>query len=179
MAVPSTFADLNTTPASNTGLIAGADAVGVIDDQLRSVYAFIASIYSNSGNGWTSPYLTTASPSYTGTASCSVADGTSGLTLTGNSVGGSVSLRPDGTNGGAVRWGGSGSGAGIFRFLTTGDTEVARFDGSGNFRLALQSSVPTLSNSGEAVLTRVSNTVARLSMRGDDGITRSVDLTLA
>lgn len=67
MAVPSTFADLSTTPASNSGIISDASSVSSIDDQFRSVWAFVASISGNTGNGWTSPYLTVASPSYTGT----------------------------------------------------------------------------------------------------------------
>jgi hypothetical protein len=67
MAVPSTFADLSTTPGSNSGLISGATAVGDIDNHLQSVYALIASIYANSGNGWSSAYLPAANPSYTGT----------------------------------------------------------------------------------------------------------------
>ncbi len=67
MAVPSTFADLSTTPASNSGLISDSTAVNQIDNHAQSIYAFLGSIYTNSGNGWTSPYLTAASPSYTGT----------------------------------------------------------------------------------------------------------------
>lgn len=67
MAVPSTFADLSTTPASNGGLVSDATAVNTIDDHLRAVYALIASVYANSGNGWASPYLTGVNPSYTGT----------------------------------------------------------------------------------------------------------------
>lgn len=67
MAVPSTFADLSTTPGSNSGLISDATSVASIDDHMRSVWAFVASISANSGNGWTSPYLMVASPSYTGT----------------------------------------------------------------------------------------------------------------
>lgn len=67
MAVPSTFADLSTTPGSNSGLISDATSVASIDDHMRSVWAFVGSISQNSGNGWTSPYLTVASPSYTGT----------------------------------------------------------------------------------------------------------------
>lgn len=66
MAVPSTFADISTTPGSNSGLISDASAVNVVDDHFRSVYAFIASVYANSGNGWASPYLAAANPSYTG-----------------------------------------------------------------------------------------------------------------
>lgn len=67
MAVPSTFADLSTTPASNGGLISDASSVNAIDDHFRSVYAFLGSIYNNTGNGWTAPYLT-ASGSVTVTA---------------------------------------------------------------------------------------------------------------
>ncbi len=67
MAVPSTFADLSTTPASNSGLIEGSDSPAVVDDHLRTLYAFVASISGNTGNGWTSPYLPASNPSYTGT----------------------------------------------------------------------------------------------------------------
>jgi hypothetical protein len=67
MAVPSTFADLSATPASNSGLISESSAVNVIDNHFQTIYAFIASVYANSGNGWASPYLTVANPSYTGT----------------------------------------------------------------------------------------------------------------
>lgn len=67
MAVPSTFADLNTTPASNSGLVSNATAVGLIDDHMQWAYAALASIQANSGNGWTSPYLTASNPVYTGT----------------------------------------------------------------------------------------------------------------
>jgi hypothetical protein len=66
MAVPSTFADLSATPASNSGLISESSAVNVIDNHFQTIYAFMASVYANSGNGWASPYLTAASPSYTG-----------------------------------------------------------------------------------------------------------------
>ncbi len=67
MAVPSTFADLSTTPGSNSGLISDSTAVNQIDNHCQSIYALIASIYANSGNGWSAPYLPAANPSYTGT----------------------------------------------------------------------------------------------------------------
>jgi len=67
MAVPSTFADLSTTPGTNSGLISDSTAVNQIDNHCQSIYALIASIYANSGNGWASPYLPAANPSYTGT----------------------------------------------------------------------------------------------------------------
>jgi hypothetical protein len=67
MAVPSTFSDLSTTPGSNSGLISDSTAVNQIDNHLQTVYALIASIYANSGNGWSSPFLPAANPVYTGT----------------------------------------------------------------------------------------------------------------
>lgn len=67
MAVPTLFSNLSTTPGTNVAYISGSDSPIVLDDHLRTVYAFIASVYANSGNGWASPYLTAANPSYTGT----------------------------------------------------------------------------------------------------------------
>lgn len=67
MTVPTSFADLSATPLTNATLIAGSNNPNVLDDHLRTVYAFMASVYANSGNGWASPYMPTASPSYTGT----------------------------------------------------------------------------------------------------------------
>jgi len=58
MAVPTSFTDLSTTPATNATYISGSDSPTVIDDHLRTVYSLIASVYANSGNGWASPYLT-------------------------------------------------------------------------------------------------------------------------
>ena len=67
MTVPTLITDLSVTPATNAALISGSDSPIVLDDHLRTVYAFIASVYANSGNGWASPYLTAANPVYTGT----------------------------------------------------------------------------------------------------------------
>jgi hypothetical protein len=58
MAVPTSFTDLSTTPATNATYISGSDSPTVLDDHLRTVYSLIASVYANSGNGWASPYLT-------------------------------------------------------------------------------------------------------------------------
>lgn len=58
MAVPTSFTDLSTTPATNATYISGSDSPTVLDDHLRTVYSLIASVYTNSANGWTSPYLT-------------------------------------------------------------------------------------------------------------------------
>ena len=67
MTVPTLITDLSVTPATNAALISGSDSPIVLDDHLRTVYAFIASVYANSGNGWASPYLPAANPVYTGT----------------------------------------------------------------------------------------------------------------
>lgn len=55
MPVPTAITDLSTTIASNSP--AGGDSPGVLDDHVRALAGFIASIMANSGNGWTSPYL--------------------------------------------------------------------------------------------------------------------------
>jgi hypothetical protein len=61
MAVPTSFVDLSTTPASNSPQ--GSESVFPdLDNHLRALYAFLASIKGNSGNGWASPYLTVTSP---------------------------------------------------------------------------------------------------------------------
>jgi hypothetical protein len=67
MAVPTSFTDLSTTPATNAAYIAGSDSPIVLDDHFRTTYAMLASIFANSGNGWVAPYLPAANPVYTGT----------------------------------------------------------------------------------------------------------------
>jgi hypothetical protein len=67
MPVPSLFSSLSTTPGTNVASISGSDSPIVLDDHLRTVYAFLASVYANSGNGWASPYLTVVDPAFTGT----------------------------------------------------------------------------------------------------------------
>ncbi len=58
MAVPTTFADLSTTPATNVDLVAESDSVNVIDNHFRVIYVFIKSVEANTAtNGWTSPYF--------------------------------------------------------------------------------------------------------------------------
>ena len=171
MAVPSTFADLSTTPGSNTGLIDDSSAVNTYDDHCRTLYAFVASISGNTGNGWTSPYLTVASPSYTGTltggtgavnlgsgqfikdSSGNVGIGrTPGqpLDVAGNirTVGGGFVISAAGYTS-AISNDASGmyaeaQGAQSFRVLTNG---VDRFliDSAGNIRVSLPTSNPALS----------------------------------
>lgn len=64
MPVPTSFSDLSTTVASNSP--SGSETPGDGDNHLRTIYALLASIYGNSGNGWSSPYLTSGSPTITG-----------------------------------------------------------------------------------------------------------------
>lgn len=73
-----------------------------------------------------------AGDTMTGALGINIADGTNGLTITGTTVGGVLSLRPDGTNGNVVRWGGSGTNSNTLRFLGASDTERMRIDNSGN-----------------------------------------------
>lgn len=57
MPIPTSFTDLSTTAASNSP--AGGDTPAEGDNHIRTIYAFLRSIFSNSGNGWTAPYATT------------------------------------------------------------------------------------------------------------------------
>ena len=57
MPVPTSFADLSTTPGSNSP-DGAVDSPNVLDNHQRALYAMVASIYSNSSaNGWVTPYL--------------------------------------------------------------------------------------------------------------------------
>ena len=60
MPVPTSFADLSTTPASNSP--AGSENVFPnLDDYIRFINGALASIKANTAsNGWVSPYLTTS-----------------------------------------------------------------------------------------------------------------------
>jgi hypothetical protein len=141
MAVPSTFSDLSATPASNSGLISDSSAVNVIDDHFRTVYAFIASVYANSGNGWASPYLTAASPSYTGTLT-----GGTGVVNLGSGQfykdsSGNVGV---GTAAPGARLEVSGSGN-IVRFGDGTSTFNVRFKGPNNWDLQLDTSADKFS----------------------------------
>ena len=81
MPVPTLITDLSTTPASNSP--AGSENVfPSLDDYLRSLSAFVASIRTNSAtNGWVSPYLPLTGGTLTGPVTfSSVAGDGSGLT---------------------------------------------------------------------------------------------------
>lgn len=84
-----------------------------------------------------------ASPIFTG------ADGANVVTATGTTVGGSISLRPDGTNGNALRWGGSGPQAGTLRLLGPGDAERIRVDSVGNVGLGTNAPASRLHAAGD------------------------------
>lgn len=68
MPVPTTFADLSTTVASNSP--AGSENVFPnLDDYIRFINAALASIKANTAtNGWTSPYLSTTVTGINGTS---------------------------------------------------------------------------------------------------------------
>lgn len=61
------------------------------------------------------------------------------------------------------------------------DRVSLRADANGRLQVALsaQTGAPALATVGDIGLERVSNTQLRISMRGSDGVTRSVVLTLA
>jgi hypothetical protein len=66
MAVPTSFTGISTTPGSNSP-VAGDDVFPDLDDFLRILTAFAASIYNNTAtNGWVSPYASKANLTSTG-----------------------------------------------------------------------------------------------------------------
>lgn len=76
MPIPTSFTDLSTTPSSNSP--GGGESPSDGDNHVRQIYAFLRSIMSNSGNGWTSPYAPTSTttsgtytPTYTGVSNVS------------------------------------------------------------------------------------------------------------
>lgn len=71
------------------------------------------------------------------------------------------------------------SAGGGYMALVAGNAERARIDASGNLIQSAPAVVPSLTAERQLVLNMVSNTVLRISGRGADGTTRSVDLTLA
>jgi hypothetical protein len=202
MAVPSTFADLSATPASNSGLISDSSAVNTIDDHFRTIYAFIASVYANSGNGWASPFLPAANPSYTGTLTGGTgvvnlgsgqvykdAGGNLGLgtTVPGSKldVAGEIRITDPGANanvrfmpGGVERGKLTVTNASSMIFETAG-AERLLIDSSGNQISTPSNTPPTLTVNGQMNLTPTSNTNMRISYRGSDGVTRVGDITLA
>jgi hypothetical protein len=65
MAVPSLFNELSTDPDSNGGLVSDATAISQVDNHLRTIYAMLAAINTNSGLGWAGAYETSANPDTT------------------------------------------------------------------------------------------------------------------
>lgn len=61
-------------------------------------------------------------------------DGDDLITATTATGSGQIRLRPDGTNGNTIRYGGSGAANGVLRFVAPGNVERARLDASGNLQ---------------------------------------------
>lgn len=58
-------------------------------------------------------------------------------------------------------------------------TYGGKFAATGDFQVSTTGTVPSLTTTGEMVFNRVDDTHIKLSMRGSDGVTRSITLTLA
>jgi hypothetical protein len=97
-----------------------ANAVAIATNTTRAVYIDSS---QNVGVG-------TSSPAYKLDVLVA-SDGTDAIVAQSNVNSGAVRLRPDGTNGNAIRWGGGGVNAGLLRFLGFSDAERMRIHASG------------------------------------------------
>jgi hypothetical protein len=94
-----------------------------------------------------------------------------GRELTNNTVGGVV-------NSLVMTLRSSGLSAGVLA-LATGNTERARFTAVGDFIHQVNGTAPTLSTNSTMSFELTSNTSLKVVVRGTDGVTRSVSLTLS
>jgi hypothetical protein len=94
-----------------------------------------------------------------------------GRELTNNTVGGVV-------NSLVMTLRSSGLSAGVLAFAT-GNTERARFTAVGDFIHQVNGTAPTLSTNSTMSFELTSNTSLKIVVRGTDGVTRSVSLTLS
>ena len=79
------------------------------------------------------------------------------------------------TNGVAVQ----GDNSGSLQLQTNSGTTAVTIDTSQNTILQAQTTAPSLTVNGQLVMNLTSNTNLRISVRGGDGTTRVVNLTLA
>jgi hypothetical protein len=126
MPVPSTFADLSTTPATNPP--AGGESATEGDNHLRQIYALLRSIMSNSANGWVSPYSTPAAVTAAVAAAIAAANPSGSYTPTGTIVSNVDVLTP-----GLAVWNRSGNVVHVAGVVTV-DTTAG---GSCSFKLSL------------------------------------------
>ena len=103
----------------------------------------------------------------TGALNLSIPDGTNAVAVTGSTIGGFIALRADGTNGSAIRTGGSGANPNTLRFLGSSDTEYMRI-ANGNVGIGTTSpnfQFDVQGTSGNPMgLTRYTNTTSSTSL---------------
>lgn len=210
MPVPSTFADLSTTPASNSP--AGSESPTDGDNYIRTLAAFLKSISSNTGNGWTTPYLALAGGTMTGNLVCSAdltvdtdtfkVDSTNDRVIIGHTSGqlpftvsnaGASGLEIDPTGGASSgplfqAYNRSGAAYMVMSYYAlshrwqvgaAGSTRSLDLDSSGNLITNVNGTAPTLTVNSQMAFELTSNTSLKIVVRGTDGTTRSVSLTLA
>lgn len=196
MPVPSLITDLSTTAGSNSP--AGSEnPFPDLDNHLRALYAFLASVRDNTGNGWATPYAALAGATMTGNLGIGVA-ASERLHVYGNGrFGQYLDVGRATSNDGNVRlWSSAGniaggisyaslacdfyaSGGSVSLTLSTGGTVRGKFDSSGNFIHQVNATAPALTANSTLTYELTSDTTLKIFVRGTDGLTRSVSLTLA
>ena len=100
--------------------------------------------------------------------------GTSFINLTNG-----ISYFTDASTGNGIYVGGSTATPANTVLVFTNAAEAARFDASGNFIHQVNGTAPTLATNSTMSFELTSNTSLKIVVRGTDGVTRSVSLTLA
>ena len=144
-------ATLNVVPASTSiaGLFSGTTSSDMV--RITQLGTGNALVVEDSANPDSTPFVVTAGGAVgVGTTNPVgrlhvdvLSDGSDAVYTTSNNVNGSIILRPDGTNGNQLRYGGSGTNANVLRFVGVADVEYARFNNSGN--LGIGTTNPTSS----------------------------------
>jgi len=196
MPLPSSINDLSTVAASNSP--AGSEAPSLVDDYLRTYASYIAALRDVVLAGTGS--VSTANITYTGTLTggtgvVNIGSGQIYKSAAGN-VGYGTTTPIDklhvvgagrfatGANAIGIGADANGSyieaaaGAAVLVVKTSG-VERLQFDAAGNTVQTLQAAAPTFTVARQMSMNLVSDTQLRISVRGSDGVTRLVNLTLA
>lgn len=202
MPLQNLITDLSQTASANT--FAGSDAPSLIDDQIRNIHSFIAqlrdgavasALKSTSLGSVSFPAFSFAGDTDTGVYSPSgnvlsfATGGVDRLQLTSSAATVYQDLTVSRTSGntprmilgqaGIVNWVVQNTASSGKFSINVGGADLFAIDTSGNVVHNVNASAPSLDANSQMVFSLTSNTNLRISVRGTDGVTRSINLTIA